>query len=151
MTDTEAEMPQDFMGPDAAGTLDVIDYSSLETLLSSRVSSGADDEEGERPENNEEQALESHEVIELQAFSERKEWIVEKIKVSQIILSYHAACNIHFSFLRAYHQSTFSLVAMLSVHQSLVFQVFPRGTNFSNGKLNTARSKGRRRYLILEN
>ncbi|KZV65803.1 hypothetical protein PENSPDRAFT_113134 [Peniophora sp. CONT] len=29
----------------------------------------------------EEEALESHEVIELQAFSERKEWIVEKIKL----------------------------------------------------------------------
>lgn len=30
----------------------------------------------------EEQALESHEVIELQSFSERKAWIEEKIKVS---------------------------------------------------------------------
>jgi len=30
----------------------------------------------------EEQALESHEVIELQTFSERKAWIEEKIKVS---------------------------------------------------------------------
>jgi len=29
----------------------------------------------------EEQALESHEVIELQSFSERKAWIEEKIKV----------------------------------------------------------------------
>jgi hypothetical protein len=29
-----------------------------------------------------EQPLESHEVMELQAFSERKEWIMEKIKVS---------------------------------------------------------------------
>ena len=31
----------------------------------------------------EEQALESHEVIELQTFSERKAWIEEKIKVTQ--------------------------------------------------------------------
>lgn len=30
----------------------------------------------------EEQALESHEVIELQTFSERKAWIEDKIKVS---------------------------------------------------------------------
>ena len=30
---------------------------------------------------NAEEALESHEVIELQAFIERKEWIEEKIKV----------------------------------------------------------------------
>lgn len=32
----------------------------------------------------EEQALESHEVIELQTFSERKAWIEEKIKVLSI-------------------------------------------------------------------
>jgi len=32
-----------------------------------------------------EQALESHEVIELQTFSERKTWIEEKIKVRVII------------------------------------------------------------------
>jgi len=31
---------------------------------------------------DEEQALESHEVIELQTFSERKAWIEEKIKVN---------------------------------------------------------------------
>ena len=33
----------------------------------------------------EEQALESHEVIELQTFSERKAWIEEKIKVTQCL------------------------------------------------------------------
>jgi hypothetical protein len=32
--------------------------------------------------DDEEQALESHEVIELQTFSERKAWIEEKIRVS---------------------------------------------------------------------
>jgi len=32
--------------------------------------------------SGEEQALESHEVIELQTFSERKAWIETKIKVS---------------------------------------------------------------------
>ncbi len=32
--------------------------------------------------SGEEQALESHEVIELQSFSERKAWIEEKIKAS---------------------------------------------------------------------
>jgi hypothetical protein len=35
----------------------------------------------ETPEQGGEQPLESHEVIELQAFSERKEWIMEKIQV----------------------------------------------------------------------
>jgi hypothetical protein len=34
------------------------------------------------PQEGEEQALESHEVIELQKFSERKAWIEEKIKVT---------------------------------------------------------------------
>jgi hypothetical protein len=34
------------------------------------------------PTHGEEQALESHEVIELQTFSERKAWIEEKIKVT---------------------------------------------------------------------
>lgn len=34
------------------------------------------------PTEGEEQALESHEVIELQTFSERKAWIEEKIEVN---------------------------------------------------------------------
>jgi len=33
----------------------------------------------------EEQALESHEVIELQTFSERKAWIEDKIKVGTLV------------------------------------------------------------------
>jgi hypothetical protein len=36
------------------------------------------------PKDGEEEALESHEVIELQQFSERKAWIEEKIKVNLI-------------------------------------------------------------------
>ena len=35
--------------------------------------------------NGEEQALESHEVIELQTFSERKAWIEDKIKVGTLV------------------------------------------------------------------
>ena len=38
------------------------------------------------PAEGEEQALESHEVIELQTFSERKAWIEEKIKVNIIFI-----------------------------------------------------------------
>lgn len=34
------------------------------------------------PNDTEKETLESHQVIELQAFSERKAWIEEKIKVS---------------------------------------------------------------------
>jgi hypothetical protein len=36
------------------------------------------------PHDGEEEALESHEVIELQKFSERKAWIEEKIKVRSL-------------------------------------------------------------------
>jgi hypothetical protein len=39
------------------------------------------------PREGEEQALESHEVFELQAFSERKNWIEEKVKVNDIYFS----------------------------------------------------------------
>jgi len=35
----------------------------------------------------EEQALESHEVIELQTFSERKAWIEDKIKVGALVVN----------------------------------------------------------------
>ena len=40
-------------------------------------------DDGKVTAEGEEQALESHEVIELQTFSERKAWIEEKIKVNQ--------------------------------------------------------------------
>lgn len=36
----------------------------------------------------EEQALESHEVIELQTFSERKAWIEDKIKVNALVMNW---------------------------------------------------------------
>jgi hypothetical protein len=39
--------------------------------------------------DNDGKALESHEIIELQAFSERKAWIIEKIEVSDVtVLSF---------------------------------------------------------------
>jgi len=40
------------------------------------------------PNDSEEETLESHEVIELQAFSERKAWIEEKTKVSTRVVIY---------------------------------------------------------------
>ncbi len=39
-------------------------------------------EDAEPKKQGEEEALESHEVIELQAFSEKKPWIEERIRVS---------------------------------------------------------------------
>lgn len=44
-------------------------------------------------EDPEEQALESHEVIELQTFSERKAWIEEKIKVCSSFSLFFAMCS----------------------------------------------------------
>lgn len=62
----------------------------------------------------EEQALESHEVIELQTFSERKAWIEEKIKVDLHLI--HLATHLTaYSSSRKCLQSRFSLVWMLFV------------------------------------
>lgn len=65
---------------DTAGPLGHMNYDSLENLLASHHSqrkNAASDENSEQ----DEQPLESHEVVELQAFIERKEWIGEKINV----------------------------------------------------------------------
>ncbi|KAG0705411.1 hypothetical protein DFH29DRAFT_276372 [Suillus ampliporus] len=61
-----------FVSPDmASGTL---------RLDQQQAFSGSDSEPTQVSQNEEEQALETHEVIELQAFSERKAWIEDKIK-----------------------------------------------------------------------
>ena len=65
---------------ETAGPLGHMNYDSLEDLLASHRSQ-LQDASYEPSERNGEQALESHEIIELQAFSERKVWIGEKIKV----------------------------------------------------------------------
>lgn len=66
---------------ETAGSLGQMNYDSLEHILASHRSQLQDDAPDETSEQNGEQALESHEVIELQAFSERKVWVGEKIKV----------------------------------------------------------------------
>lgn len=79
---------------DAAHILDV----GLEALA---LNSAA----GSEGNNGEEQALESHEVIELQSFSERKTWIEEKIKVS---IKYQCGFSDYLtslSFLKVCHRS----------------------------------------------
>ncbi|KAA1466284.1 hypothetical protein DENSPDRAFT_22808 [Dentipellis sp. KUC8613] len=78
MADTPADHSL-LVDTEAPGTLDTKDLSSLESLLSSRSTLSISTESGEA-DYGVEQALESHEVLELQAFSERKEWIVDKIK-----------------------------------------------------------------------
>jgi hypothetical protein len=65
-----------------AGPLDLMNYDSMEALLAPHHHPPQNPASEETPEQRSgEQALESHEVMELQAFSERKEWIMEKIKV----------------------------------------------------------------------
>lgn len=65
-----------------AGPLGPTNHDSLEALLTPHRRSPQNPASEETSERSGEQALESHEVMELQAFSERKEWIMEKIKVS---------------------------------------------------------------------
>jgi len=71
---------------ETAGSIGHMDYNPQENLLASHPPPSQDATSDERTEQNGEQALESHEVIELQAFSERKEWIAEKIKVRAPVL-----------------------------------------------------------------
>ena len=69
-----------------AGPLSHMNDESLETLLASQLSPSQNPATEEAAEPSGEQALESHEVMELQAFSERKEWILDKIKVRSSVL-----------------------------------------------------------------
>jgi hypothetical protein len=64
-----------------AGPLGPMNYDTLETLLPPHHPPPHNPGTEEPSEQSGEQPLESHEVMELQAFSERKEWIMEKIKV----------------------------------------------------------------------
>jgi hypothetical protein len=64
-----------------AGPLGPMNYDSLEASLAPHHHPPQDPGSEETSKRGGEQALESHEVMELQAFSERKEWIMEKIKV----------------------------------------------------------------------
>ena len=64
-----------------AGPLGLMNYDSFETILASRPPPPYNPSMEETSEQSSEQPLESHEVMELQAFSKRKEWIMEKIKV----------------------------------------------------------------------
>ncbi len=65
-----------------AGPLGPMNHDSLEALVAPHPHPQQNPGSEEPSEQRGGQALESHEVIELQAFSERKEWIMEKIKVS---------------------------------------------------------------------
>jgi hypothetical protein len=70
-----------------AGPLNLMNHDSIEALPAPHHRPSQDPGSEETSERGAEQPLESHEVVELQAFSERKEWIMEKIKVG--ILNTH--------------------------------------------------------------
>ena len=74
-----------------AGPLGPMNYDSIDGLPAPNRHSPQNSGSEEPSERSGEQPLESHEVMELQAFSERKEWIMEKIKVG--VLNPH-----HFPF-----------------------------------------------------
>jgi hypothetical protein len=64
-----------------AGPPDLMNYDPIEAVLAPHHHPPQNPGSEETSERSGEQPLESHEVMELQAFSERKEWIMEKIKV----------------------------------------------------------------------
>lgn len=64
-----------------AGPLNLMNHDSIEALPTPHHHPPQNPGLEESSERSAEQPLESHEVMELQAFSERKEWIMEKIKV----------------------------------------------------------------------
>jgi hypothetical protein len=64
-----------------AGPLGLMNYDSIDGPLAPHHHPPQNPGSEETSERSGEQPLESHEVMELQAFSERKEWIMEKIKV----------------------------------------------------------------------
>lgn len=94
----------------------------------------------------EEQALESHEVIELQTFSERKAWIEEKIKVLPYLsLSPITAMLTLYSSWRNCLQSRFLPVSTRYASPLKTSLVSPLANSFDNGLQNTILSRSRRR------
>ena len=77
MSTDQVNSPRD--GDGASGTT-VLHFNQLSAKMNGPAASK---DAGKVIGEGEEQALESHEVIELQTFSERKAWIEEKIKVIQ--------------------------------------------------------------------
>ena len=64
-----------------AGPLGPMNYDTLEAFVAPHPPPPHNSGTEETSEQGGEQPLESHEVMELQEFSERKEWIMGKIKV----------------------------------------------------------------------
>jgi hypothetical protein len=83
-----------------AGPLNLMNYDSIKAPLPPHhpppQNPGSEETSEQR---SGEQPLESHEVMELQAFSERKEWIMEKIKVG--ILNTHPPLRLLIIFRKA--------------------------------------------------
>ena len=69
-----------------------------EQLASLEVSEAISSDNNIVSSEGEQQALESHEVIELQTFSERKAWIEDKIKVGAFDHDLHKRLTLYGSF-----------------------------------------------------
>jgi hypothetical protein len=137
---------------EGAGPLDHNNYESLENLLAGRRSPSPNPGSEENSEQNGEQALESHEVMELQAFSERKEWIIDKIKVRgsaapPVSLFFPPDDNPR-SFWRACLPSSSSLTLMPYVPRFRRCQGSLLGNNSNGGSLSTTRLRRKQRYSI---
>jgi hypothetical protein len=103
------------------------------------------------PQNEEEQALEIHEVIELQAFSERKAWIEDKIKVRMCHSYPYLQVNgsLSHSSWRRFRPSRFSSGWTPYEPLQRTFLVYPHANNFRNGLQNTTGLRKRQKFLTL--
>ena len=136
-----------------AGPLSHINYGSLETLLAPHRSLSPNPGSEETSEQNGEQALESHEVMELQAFSERKEWIVDKIEVRNSVsplLLFFSLTMILKSSWSACLPLRSSPTLMPYVPRVRLDRGFLPGNNSNSGSLSTTRSRRKQRSSIPE-
>ena len=118
-----------------AGTLDFNSVNSLSTSDTTRLIPGEPSNGKQKAPGTpgEEQALDRHEVIELQAFSERKAWIEEKIKVRVHILFTDTPYHDAVSFWRNYllYRSLSGL--MLSARQLWKYPGYQPESNCKGG------------------
>ena len=94
--------------------------------------------DGDRPQqavDGEEQALESHEVIELQSFSVKKAWIEEKTKVRRALCGWSSAqSDVYFlSFSSSFLRSTSSSAWTLFGPPRRKYPVYLRARSCRNG------------------
>lgn len=146
------EVPGPIATPAAASCVSP-DMASGTPPLDQQAFAGSDSElsQAQVSQNEEEQALEIHEVIELQAFSERKAWIEDKIKV-RMCHSYpclQVNCSLSHSSWRHFLLSRFLSGWTPYEPPQQTSPVYPRANSFRNGLQNTTGLRKRQKFLTL--